>query len=103
MPDLWRHRSRHTVEMDTGKDWSEDMSAIFDLEEWKKIAIRSTSGDQVWDIIASWEADSKSLSARLQRVIHEVQKYQPSGSPPPGDEAMLTRWIMSSLTASRDA
>lgn len=34
------------------------------------------------------------LTGKLESVIHEVQKYQPQGSPPPGDEITLIRWIM---------
>ena len=34
MSRLLRHRSHHTVEMDTGKDWSEDMSTKIDMTEW---------------------------------------------------------------------
>jgi len=36
MSDLLRHRSRHTVEMDTGKDWSE---MIFDNIQWSDVLI----------------------------------------------------------------
>lgn len=35
------------------------------LEEWQEIARRSTSGDQVWDILASWEADREKLKKQL--------------------------------------
>ena len=39
------------------------------------------------------------LRAKIQSMLHEVQKYQPVGSPPPGDETMLVRWIMDTLRA----
>src|SRR3990172_7811173 len=38
-----------------------------------------------------------SLRAKIESMLHEVQKHQPVGSPPPGDETMLVRWIMDTL------
>jgi len=107
---LPHHRSRHTVEMDTGKDWSEMNNGIDIMDAIKLTAnygepltLHQEECQILYDEIRKVLDSGKSLTAQKQAIIHEVQKYQPDGSPPPGDEAMLTRWIMSSLTASRDA
>lgn len=42
------------------------MTTILTREEWKVIARRGTSGDQVWDILASWEAELAAMTARLK-------------------------------------
>jgi len=51
--------------------------------------------DRMWNL----RRPEDSLRAKIQSMLHEVQKYQPVGSPPPGDETMLVRWIMDTLRA----
>ena len=51
--------------------------------------------DRMWNL----RRPEDSLRAKIQSMLHEVQKHQPVGSPPPGDEQMLIRWIMDSLRA----
>jgi hypothetical protein len=41
------------------------MSAIFDRKTWGEITDRGTSGDQVFDILESWDADVAALRAEL--------------------------------------
>ena len=45
------------------------------------------------------KCENDRLRTKIQSMLHEVQKYQTAGSPPPGDETMLIRWIMDTLRA----
>jgi hypothetical protein len=36
---------------------------------------------------------------QIANIVREVQRYQPEGSPPPGDEMTLIRWILGRLDA----
>ena len=57
------------------------MTTIFTLKEWEEIARRSTSGDQVWDILASWETSLAVMTARCEKaeaVIKAALDYLPS-------------------------
>lgn len=40
------------------------------------------------------------LRGQLNSMMLVLQKYQPAGSPPPGDEIILATWILESLTAA---
>ena len=39
----------------------------------------------------------KEVKARLHGVTYQIQKHQPAGSPPPGDEEALAIWVLSEL------
>lgn len=38
-----------------------------------------------------------SAEADLRGIIHQLQKYQPAGSPPPGGSELLAIWVLQSL------
>lgn len=44
------------------------MTTIFNIKEWQEIANKGTSGDQVWDILASWKADRDTLLRRIEEM-----------------------------------
>jgi hypothetical protein len=52
------------------------------IEEWKEMATRGTSGDQVWDLIASWEEDRKVLLDKIStNNFVEEQHVEPPKYP----------------------
>ena len=59
MSRLLRHRSRHTVEVDTGKDWSEEMSearmnSVFEdvIQDYQKEVERLAASRDAWKKLA---------------------------------------------------
>lgn len=53
--------------------------------------------------IESLQEQLASSESRREALIQTVQKHQPSGSPPPGDEVMLTEWVLETLESRREA
>jgi hypothetical protein len=47
--------------------------------------------------IAEVENAKRDAEDYVQNIINVAQKYQPAGSPPPGDAQILVSWIMRSL------
>lgn len=47
--------------------------------------------------IKELEAEVAVSNLRLQCLLRVVQRYQPAGSPPPGSEASLTEWVLSTM------
>ena len=52
--------------------------------------------------IAELEDTSKDDNDHLERIVSLAQKYQPAGSPPPGDAHILISWILRSLKDRAD-
>ena len=48
-------------------------------------------------IIDTLRTKANVAESKLSRVTSAVQRYQPGGSPPPGDEPILVEWILASL------
>jgi len=48
------------------------------------------------------EAEVERLRARYTALIGVVQRWQPGGSPPPGDAEMLAAWICRTLAGRAD-
>jgi hypothetical protein len=46
------------------------------LKEWKQIARRGTSGDQVWDILTDWENEQKKFGWHDASELTEAQGYK---------------------------
>lgn len=46
------------------------------------------------------KAEAEALSEQLHRTARELHRYQPAGSPPPGDIATLAAWVLTSLTTA---
>ena len=46
------------------------MSSILTYGEWLDICRRGTSGDQVYDILASWKDDWEKLEERYEERLH---------------------------------
>lgn len=54
------------------------MTSIFSLEQWREITSRGTSGDQVGDILASWESDRFMRSAMIDKLQGELNQVRAS-------------------------
>ncbi len=70
-----------------------------DATEWRRIAHVETKGNAcAWkDKYDEARAEVERLQRRYTSLIGVVQRWQPAGSPPPGDAEMLAGWICRSL------
>lgn len=45
----------------------------------------------------------RELEQQVARFVGIAQKYQPAGSPPPGDELILVQWILESMHTENES
>lgn len=53
--------------------------------------------------VARLTAENGQLRDQLYSVTRELQRYQPAGSPPPGDVSALAAWVLQTLDAALSA
>lgn len=52
------------------------MTSLFSIDQWNEIAKRGTSGDQVYDILASWKSDHNKLQSTISTQADEIKKWK---------------------------
>jgi hypothetical protein len=66
------------------------------LEAMRMVGAKFTKGGLV--SLVTWLLLRADLAeVKLRTVMHWVQLFQPAGSPPPGDEVVLAKWVLDSL------
>jgi hypothetical protein len=76
----------------------DEILALLPADHWAMPLLRQAA-DRAQQAVAKVEAERDA-------VLGELQKLQPSGSPPPGDSAILASWIRRSIVeqlAAKDA
>jgi len=66
-------------------------AALRELDQWRETARNEMAGRRLA------EERAEKAEASLLNVVGTVQRFQPGGSPPPGDAKMLVMWICGTL------
>ena len=73
------------------------MTAIYSYGEWIDITARGTSGDQVSDILASWQADAYKWLETNDSLIAQRAQLVEVGAELLALEARLNKWYTANM------